>query len=263
MKEEEEEEEERLAKDILARLPDELKEALSETARSDGLTVEAYVLGLLHDSDQQGLLEAPLDKDLSEEEFLRLIFVGNCPACESESTITCDEIEGIDDPTVGMCNACGFMWCLECGSEVRRGENCGHWDICENCDEEKDEFEDCGIPPSECPKVVEWMEQMIARACEGACAWCGKDVPEECEVFAVGAKLRGGIEFTNDQSGTGFFMPVSIAGKMVPAVVTGSGSDAQKQGNELMFMTCSEVCAQALREALLAEKEVIDRAELN
>jgi hypothetical protein len=258
-----EEEEERLAKDLLARLPDDLKQALEETARSDGLTIEEYVMLLLHDIGQQGLMEAPLDEDMSEDEFLRLVFVGDCPACESEKTVCCDEIEGIDDPTIGMCEACGFMWCLECGFEVRRGEDCGHWEVCDNCDEEKDEFEDCGIPASECPKVIEWMGQMIARACEGSCAWCGKDVPEECELFAVGAKLRGGIEFTNNRCDTGFFMPVSIGGKTVPAVVTGVDSEARKQGNELLFMTCSEACAQALREALLAEKEVIDRAELN
>ncbi len=257
------EEEERLVKDLLARLPDQLKEALVETAREDGVTVEEYVMVLLRDIDQQGLLEAPLDADITEEEFLRLIFVGDCPACDSGSTVCCDEIEDIDDPTVGMCKACGFMWCLECGAELHRGEDCGHWEICDNCDEEKDEFEDCGLPPAECPKVVEWMGQMIARACEGACAWCGKDVPEECDLFAVGAKLRGGIEFTNNHSDMGFFMPISIAGKMVPAIVTGLASDARKDGNDLMFMTCSEVCAQALRQALIAEKEVIDRAELN
>jgi hypothetical protein len=257
------EEEEELARDILARLPQELKEELAEAARVDGSTVEEYLLVLLHDIEQQGLFKTPLNEDISEEDFLREIFVGDCPACSSESTVCCDEIEEIDDPTVGMCETCGFIWCLECGFEVRRGEDCGHWEVCGDCDEEKDEFEDCGIPPAECPKVVDWMGRALARACEGTCAWCGKDVPDECELFGVGAKLRGGMEFTSNPSESGFFMPVSIAGKMVPAVVTGADSDARREGNELMFMTCSEACAQALREALLAEKEVIDRAELN
>lgn len=257
------EEEQQLAKDLLARLSGELKETLEEAAKIDGLTLEEYILMLIHDMDQQGLLEAVTDDDVSESEFLRLVFVGDCPACGSEKTLSGDELEEIDDCTIGICESCGFTWCLECGATMVRGEVCGHWDVCEVCDEEKDEFEDCGIEPSECPRVVEWMGQMIAEACKSSCSWCGLDIPEEKEIFAVGATLRGAIEFTTNQEGTSFFMPVAIGGKVVPAVVTAADSEARQQGNDLMFMTCSEACAEQLRDALREEKELIDRAELN
>jgi uncharacterized protein (DUF1778 family) len=257
------EEEQRMAKDLLARLSGDLKETLEEAAKIDGLSLEEYLLVLIRDMDQQGLLEAVTESDVTESEFLRLVFVGDCPACGSEKTVSGDELEDVDDPTVGICQDCGFSWCLECGATVARGEICGHWGVCETCDEEKDEFEDCGIEPSECPKVVEWMGRVIAEACKSTCSWCGLDIPEEKEVFAVGATLRGAIEFTSDQSSMSFFMPVAIGGKVVPAVVTASDSEARQQGNDLMFMTCSEACAEQLRDALREEKELIDRAELN
>jgi hypothetical protein len=258
-----EEEEERLAMELLARLPEELKETLREAAGVDGLTLEEYVHVLIRDVDKQGLLETGVVDEALEDELVRVMFVGGCPACGSEDTLSGEELVDVDDPTVGVCEACGFCWCLECGATVARGEVCGHWDICEACDEEKDEFEDCGIDPAECPKVVEWMGQMIARACQSSCAWCGKDIPEEGEVFAVGAALKGAMEFTSSQGGVNFFMPVTVGGKVVPAMVTAADSEARQQGNDLMFMTCSETCAQKLRDSLRQEKELVERAELN
>ena len=257
------EEEERLAKEMLARLPEELREPFEEAARLDGSTLEEYVLALVRDMEKEGLLDAAADDDVSEEEFLRLVFVGDCPSCGSENTICCDEFEDIDDPTVGLCNECGYFWCLECGSAQVRGETCGHWDVCDRCDEEKDEFEDCGIMPSECPRVLEWIAEEYALASQGSCAWCGAAIPEFAEVYAVGAKLKGGIEFRAGNGDAAFFMPVTVAGRLVPAIVTGQGSDARAHGDDLMFMTCSEACASDLRDALREEKELVERAELN
>lgn len=256
-------EEERLVRDMLDKLPDELREPMEEAARSDGLTLEEYVLRLLRGMEGQGLLEAAASADVTEEEFLRLIFVGDCPRCGSENTDSCDEAEGINDPTVALCGECGCVWCLECGSAVVSGETCGHWDICEACDEEKDELEECGIMPDECPKLLEWCAENYALACQSTCAWCEGEIPEAGEVFAVGATLRGGIEYASNESQTGFFMPVAIGGKLVPAIVTAPDSEAREHGNDLMFMTCSEVCACSLRDALCEQKELIDRAELN
>jgi hypothetical protein len=256
-------EEKQFVDELLAGLPGELRETFEEAARLDGLTLEEYVLVLLQDMDRGGLLDAATDSDISEDEFLRLVFVGDCPNCSSESTVCCDEIKEIDDPTVGLCKDCGYMWCLECGIMLEMNETCGHWDICESCDEPKNEFEDCGIMPSECPRIVEWISGNYAHPMQDSCAWCGKEIPENSEVYAVGATLKGGIEFRTEEGSQGFFMPVSIAGRMIPAIVTAPGSDARRQGNDLMFMTCSEQCAGKLRETLSEEKELIDRAELN
>jgi hypothetical protein len=258
-----EEEEERLVKELVQKIPDDIRASMEEAAAADGLTLEEYVLLLLRDMEQQGLFDAAADPTVSEDEFLRLVFVGDCPGCGSQDTDSCDEEEEIDDATLGICRECGLIWCLECGSTVTRGEQCGHWEVCEACDEDKDEYGDCGVLPEECPRVIEWIAENYALACQSTCAWCLEEIPEAGEVYAVGATLRGGIEFASNESGTGFFMPVAIGDKLVPAIVTSADSEARQQGNDLMFMTCSEVCACSLRDALCEQKEFIDRAELN
>lgn len=249
--------------ELLAVLPDELRETFEEAARLDGLTLEEYVLTLLSDMDREGLLEPAIDGDVPEDEFLKLVFVGDCPKCGSDDTVCCDEMEGIDDPTVASCNQCGHLWCLECGLEVARGEICGHWDVCDSCDEEKDEYEECGIMPSDCPRIIEWIARNYAQSVQGTCAWCGSQIPESGEVYAVGATLKGGIQFQSGSGTTGFFMPIAIGGRMVPAIVTAPGSDARQQGNDLMFVTCSDACARELRDSLCEEKELVERAEQN
>ena len=76
------------------------------------MTLEEYVMVLLQDVDRGGLLDAATDSDISEDEFLMLVFVGDCPNCSSELTVCCDEVKEIDYPTVGLCKECGYMWCL-------------------------------------------------------------------------------------------------------------------------------------------------------
>lgn len=41
--------------------------------------------------------------------------------------------------------------------------------------------------------------------------------------------------------------------KIVPAMVTGVGSPAAREGHDLSFMACSETCARDLRAALKAD----------
>jgi len=202
-------------------------------------------------------------KSLSEEEFFRVVFIGDCPSCGSENTICCDEYEDIDDPTVALCKACGFMWCTECGSPLERGEECGHWEICANCTEPRDEFGDCGIPIEECPRIAEWLGQPVARAFARLCAWCGKTIPEDDEVFAVGAKLKTAIEITGGDPSAGYVMLVQLAGRKIPVIVTGQGSEARKEGNDWLFVVCSRECGLALKDALERERETVEKAELN
>lgn len=272
MKEEEEEEESRLAREMVEKVPAELRASMEEAAASEGITLEEYVMALLRETELRGLLEAAVDEDVSEHEFLRMFFVGDCPSCGSGNTLSCDELEEIDDPTLALCRDCGHAWCLECGFAVQAEEKggqwgieetCGHWEICEACEEDRDEYEDCGVLPSECPHVQEWIAEQHALSCQSSCAWCGSEIPEADEVFAVGATMKGGIEFASGQPGTCFFIPVAVGDRLVPAIVTAAESEARKHGNDLMFMTCSEVCACSLRDALCEQKEFIDRAELN
>ncbi len=257
------EEQRRLIREMLDKLPEELRGSVEQVAAEENISAEEYIFLLMEDLDQQGILDAMSKGDMSEEEFFNMVMVGDCPSCGSSGTVQCDEVDEEGDPTIGLCKSCGYTWCLECGMAVAADETCGHWDVCEACEEEKDEFGDCGVLPAECPRILEWMAENYAYTCQSTCAWCGSEIPEEDEVFAVGATLRGGIQFEVDDNGSGFFLPVAVGQKMVPAIITASDSEARKQGNDLMFMTCSEICACSLRDALCEQKEVIDRAELN
>lgn len=203
---------------------------------------------------------------MDEEEFLRLTFVGDCPECGSENTCSCEAVEGIEDITVGLCRDCSLLWCLECGTALPDGGDCGHWVICERCEATKDEFGECGVDPLECQRIEQWMAAAESPTFEtGQCAWCGTSIAEGGEVYAVGAKIREGIDFVRlgERQENCPLMPVVVAGRTVPALITANGSQAKEDGNDLLIMVCSEDCALALKDALEQEKEFIDRASLN
>jgi hypothetical protein len=89
------------------------------------------------------------------------------------------------------------------------------------------------------------------------CAWCNKNIPEGNEVFGLGAKLRLGINLKN-REGTIISLLLATVNKNVPAIVTVTGSDAKKVGNDLLFMLCSQECGESLREVLQREIDIID-----
>ncbi|MHB8110785.1 MAG: hypothetical protein ACYDHW_12230 [Syntrophorhabdaceae bacterium] len=82
-----------------------------------------------------------------------------CPHCGESNTIDCSLIDMINDATVGLCLICGYLWCLECDSSLITGINCGHWQICTSCSEEKEASGYCGTPPWECPYIREWLRK--------------------------------------------------------------------------------------------------------
>ena len=59
--------------------------------------------------------------------------IGDCPKCKSTATRDCDEIEGIQDCTIGLCMDCGHLFCSECRQDLSQNLNCKHWEICETC----------------------------------------------------------------------------------------------------------------------------------
>jgi len=95
-------------------------------------------------------------EDIERDMFIREIMVGDCPNCGSFNThdcskddFDCEVAKMVDDPTVGHCDDCGYLWCLECGSELTiENHVCGHWSICGECGK-TDEF-----PPT-CPYKAE------------------------------------------------------------------------------------------------------------
>ena len=88
-----------------------------------------------------------------------MIMVGECPKCGSDQVGDCDADPEIDNILVGRCFECGQLWCVECGEPLKDGlVDCGHFAVCESCDEVGEE-EFCPVPPTECDKVVDWIDK--------------------------------------------------------------------------------------------------------
>lgn len=214
------------------------------------------------------------DRSASEEEFLRNIFVGDCPHCGSKNTNDCSDLYVVEDPTLGLCGDCGHLWCLECGGKIRGDISspedlvCGHWEICENCELIDEESGLCEVPPWECERIVRWLEENdlaeidYTDHCANICAWCSKPIPENEEVYGLGVKIKGGVDLkSNEGRIIPWFLP-SI-NRSLPATVTAANSPAKKAGNDLMFMTCSKKCALALRAALQKDREIFEKINMN
>jgi len=87
------------------------------------------------------------------------------------------------------------------------------------------------------------------------CAWCKKNIPDNVEVFGMGAKIRQGINLKHKE---GQYLKLSLLNdRTVHGFVTTEGSDAKEDGYDLMFMACSEECANDMRNALQEEIDFI------
>jgi hypothetical protein len=107
-----------------------------------------------------------LEEKISRTLFLNEFLVGECPRCGSINTHDCEaeheEINPynpretiksgsscgvaleVDDITVGHCDDCDYLWCLECGSELTLDSPvCVHWEICEECGKTEEYPDDC------------------------------------------------------------------------------------------------------------------------
>jgi hypothetical protein len=76
---------------------------------------------------QQRLREMARSADTSDE-FVRQIFVGDCPKCGSDSTGDAGNDPELDNVLIGRCYDCGYYWCTECGRELdKAGPDCPCW----------------------------------------------------------------------------------------------------------------------------------------
>ncbi len=75
------------------------------------------------------------------------------------------------------------------------------------------------------------------------------DIPPDDEVFTIGAKAKPGTDLSAQQ---GKQIPLFLiqANKTVSAIVPARNSQAVRDGHDLIFMVCSQSCAQALSNAL-------------
>ena len=92
------------------------------------------------------------------------------------------------------------------------------------------------------------------------CAWCDDEIPDDVEVFTIGAKAQTGVDLSGAQGKT---IPLSLirANKTVSAIVPTRDSPAVKDGYDLIFMVCSQSCAQALSNGLENDWKLGEDAE--
>jgi hypothetical protein len=69
----------------------------------------------------------------------------------------------------------------------------------------------------------------------------------------MGAKARAGVELIPDEGPFIHVHLITVPGKTVHCAVVTDDSDAKRQGWDLVFMACSQECAETLRDILQKE----------
>ena len=93
------------------------------------------------------------------------------------------------------------------------------------------------------------------RKLMNTCTWCKKNIPDDIEVFGMGAKIRQGIDLKHKE---GKLLKLSLLNdRTIHALVPTAGSKAKEAGYDLMFMACSKECANDMSKALQEEIDFI------
>ncbi len=87
----------------------------------------------------------------------------------------------------------------------------------------------------------------------------GSRISDDIEVFAVGAKIRPGV--FSEYEGKAIQLMIVSEDRFVPMMVTTEGSEAKNDGNDIMFMVCSETCGKEMKSALERDKSLGDMFE--
>ncbi|MCJ7433702.1 MAG: hypothetical protein MUO77_09475 [Anaerolineales bacterium] len=88
------------------------------------------------------------------------------------------------------------------------------------------------------------------------CAWCGRKIPKNSEIFSLGAKGKPGFD-VHSRAGQVVQILLVKSEKMVNAIAPTDDSQAKKVGNDLLFAICSLQCGDALKQALQEELNII------
>jgi hypothetical protein len=89
------------------------------------------------------------------------------------------------------------------------------------------------------------------------CAWCSREISEDEDIFGFGAKASQAVDLS-DKEGQFVSLKLPLQDKTVFALVPTGSSAADNEGFDLVFITCSEDCAQSLKDALDLERDVFD-----
>ena len=85
------------------------------------------------------------------------------------------------------------------------------------------------------------------------CAWCRSHINDHMEVLGLGAKLKHDADLSEYES---HCIQIGLVSEEKPVymMVTAQGSQARNNGNDGMFLVCSEGCGKKLKRVL--EKEI-------
>ncbi len=132
------------------------------------------------------------DLRLERDFFISQIMVGDCPKCGSKNTHDCEGPDfyldsnspkqvvktgsecgvarELEDPTIGHCDSCDHLWCIECGSMLAIDDKaCGHWAVCEECSKENGYMTPDETVEKICPHCEHWKDG------------CQLEDPSECD----------------------------------------------------------------------------------
>jgi hypothetical protein len=88
------------------------------------------------------------------------------------------------------------------------------------------------------------------------CGWCGDEIPEDTELFGIGAKARADIDIS-ELRGKVIDVFLTKRDRNVQALVVTEESPAKIEGKDLLFVVCSESCAEALQQAVGREIQLV------
>ena len=97
----------------------------------------------------------------------------------------------------------------------------------------------------------------IDNATEFTCSWCEDGILDDEECFAVGAKASAEMDLQAlEGKPVDFFL--ARRDRNVRAIVVTNDSPAKREGKDIVFVTCSESCSEALKQAVDREIDLVD-----
>jgi hypothetical protein len=81
------------------------------------------------------------------------------------------------------------------------------------------------------------------------CTWCQQEINDHMEVVGLGVKLMPDVDLSEYES---HCIQIDLVSEEKPLymMVTAQGSEAKQNGNDGMFLLCSERCGQKLKNVL-------------
>src|SRR5260370_35946533 len=97
--------------------------------------------------------------------------------------------------------------------------------------------------------------QDLVERFQSTCGGCGKQIPANTAVFGGGGTARSGVDLSPH---AGQVLPIRFvrSARTVLVAVAGADSDAKREGNDFVYMTCSQDCAIAMRAAFQDDIEL-------